>query len=139
MCLISKIQYDESTGIHIAVPARRRAVPWDTRNQCRGGDFEGHSWVLMLFSFAVSQKIPMASVHATQVWFGDMEIKKNSIFCFETTARAGMPERAVEMKNENFRKKMVRWGTEPRTLLPDGQIMMLSYWLNIVRHYNDIK
>ena len=80
MCLISKIQCDEPTGIRLAVPGRRRGVPWDTRKQGRGGDFEARSWVLMLLSFAVSQKIPMASMHATQVWFGDMKTPKQQHF-----------------------------------------------------------
>ena len=73
MCLISKTQCDEPTGICLAVPARPRQVPWDTRKQARGGDFEAHSGVLILVSFAVSQNIPMATMHATQVWFGDMK------------------------------------------------------------------
>ena len=66
MFLISKIQCDETTGIRIAVPARRRGVPWGTRKQARGGDFEARSAILLLFSFAVSQKIPVESMHATQ-------------------------------------------------------------------------
>ena len=88
MCLISKIQCDETTGIRIAVPARRRGVPWGTRKQARGGDFEAPSGILILLSFAVSQTTPMASLHATQVWFVGMNIPKSSIPDFISTARA---------------------------------------------------
>ena len=102
MCLISKIQCDEPTGIRFAVPARRRGVPWGTQKQARGGDFEAPSGILILFSFAVSQTTPMASLHATQVWFVGMNIPKNSIPDFISTARAGMPARAVAMENGNF-------------------------------------
>ena len=105
MCLISKIQCDEPTGIRFAVPARRRGVPWGTRKQARGGDFEAPSGILILFSFAVSQTTPMASLHATQVWFVCMNIPKSSIPDFISTARAAVPERAVEMKNRDFSKK----------------------------------
>ena len=76
MSLIYKTQCDESTGICLAVPTQRRQVPWDTQKQARGGDFEAHSGVLILVSFAVSQNIPMATMHVTQVWFGDMKIKR---------------------------------------------------------------
>ena len=110
MCLISKIQCDETTGIRIAVPARRRGVPWGTRKQARGGDFEAPSGILILLSFAVSQTTPMASLHATQVWFVGMNIPKNSIPDFISTARAAVPARAVEMKNRDFSKKNARAG-----------------------------
>ena len=110
MCLISKIQCDETTGIRIAVPARRRGVPWGTRKQARGGDFEAPSGILILFSFAVSQTTPMASLHATQVRFVGTNIPKNSIPDFISTARAAVPARAVEMKNRDFsKKKMLVW------------------------------
>ena len=96
-------------------PARRRATPRDTRKHAPGGDFEARSVSLLLFSFAVRQKTPMASLHATQVWFGGMNIKKNNISDSNTTARAGMPARAAEMENVNFSKKMLGSGFEPRT------------------------
>ena len=92
------------------MPARRRATPRDTRKQDPGGDFEARSGILLLFSFAVSQKIPTANMHVTQVWFGGMGIQKNSIFGSKTTARA------VEMENGNpSKKKMLGSGFEPRT------------------------
>ena len=81
----------------------------------------------------------MASLHATQVWFVDMNIPKNSIPDFISTARAAVPARAVEMKNRDLAKKMLGLGFEPRITAPEILPDRLDHMLAIVRRYNDIK
>ena len=114
MCLISKIQCDEPTGIRLAVPARRLGVPWGTRKQARGGDFEAPSGILMLLSFAVSQTTPMASMHATQVWFGDMKSTKQQHFWFSNHGPCRHAGTGRGNGKWRFQEKKMPWeGTEP--------------------------